>query len=61
MPPSASSEPAAPASAASWFAFAAGRARSFRKLIKQGADGPSHQDWVSSPKVPSKTRRPVWE
>jgi hypothetical protein len=64
MPPSASSQtgqsPAAPASAPSWFAFAAGHARSIHKLIRQGADNPSDQDWASSTSR-RKTRRPAWE
>ena len=62
MPPSASQHPAAPpASVPRWIAFASGPARSLRKLIGQGADGPSGQDWASSPKARQKSRRPVWE
>ncbi|KQY28960.1 hypothetical protein ASD21_03945 [Caulobacter sp. Root1455] len=62
MPPSASQHPAAtPANAPRWIAFAAGHARSLRKLIGAGADGPSGQDWAASPKARQKSRRPVWE
>lgn len=57
MPPSASQDIAPPARA-QWLA---GPVRSFRKLIGQGADGPSGQDWAASPKARSKSRRPVWE
>ena len=60
MPPSASQHPAPPASASRWIAFAAGSARSLRKLIGQGADTPG-QDWAASPKARQKSRRPVWE
>lgn len=59
MPPSASQHPAAPpASVPRWIA---GPARSLRKLIGQGAEGPSGQDWASPSKVRQKSRRPVWE
>ena len=61
MPPSANQEAAAPPVRAVWFEFAAGHARSLRKLIGPGADGPSGQDWASSPKARQKSRRPVWE
>ncbi|SFK54353.1 hypothetical protein SAMN02799626_04564 [Caulobacter sp. UNC279MFTsu5.1] len=57
MPPSASQDIAPPAKAA-WLA---GPARSLRRLIAQGADGPSGRDWAASPKTRSKSRRPVWE
>ena len=61
MPPSASPQGqhsnALPARA-QWLA---GRVRSLRKLIGQGADGLPGQDWASSPKARSKSRRPVWE
>ena len=61
MPPSASPQGqhanASPAKAA-WLA---GPARSLRKLIGQGADGPSGRDWAASPKARQKSRRPVWE
>ena len=60
MPPSANQEAAAPPSRIAWF-DAAGHARSLRKLIGHGADGPSGQDWASSPKARQKSRRPVWE
>lgn len=62
MPPSANQDISAPAIPASnWFGFAAGHARSLRKLIGQGADGPPGQDWAASPKARPKSRRPVWE
>jgi hypothetical protein len=61
MPPSASQHPAPPAEAPRWIAFAAGHARSLRKLIGQGAGGSSGQDWAASPKARQKSRRPVWE
>jgi hypothetical protein len=47
--------------ASNWLGFAAGHARSLRKLIGQGADGPSGSDWAASPKARQKSRRPVWE
>ena len=59
MPPSANQEAAAPpARSSNWLDLAAGHAR---KLIGHGADGPSGQDWASSPKARQKSRRPVWE
>jgi hypothetical protein len=59
MPPSASQHPAAPsASVPRWIA---GSIRSLHKLIGQGAEGPSGQDWASSSKARPKSRRPVWE
>jgi hypothetical protein len=61
MPPSANQDISAPAISPTWLAFAAGRARSLRKLIGHGADGPSGQDWAASPKSRQKSRRPVWE
>lgn len=62
MPPSASPQgqhaTASPARA-SWFEFAA--ARSLRKLIGRGEQASPGQDWASSPKARTKSRRPVWE
>ena len=59
MPPSASQHPAAPpACVPRWIT---GPARSLRKLVGQGADGLSGQDWAPSPKARQKSRRPVWE
>ncbi len=58
MPPSASTDPAAPPARPAWLSSPA---RSLRKLMAQGADGRSFQDWVSSPKSRPKSRRPVWE
>ena len=61
MPPSANPQgqhATAPPARAAWLA---GPARSLRKLIGHGADGPFDQDWASSPKARQKSRRPVWE
>ena len=61
MPPSASPQgqhATAPPARAAWLA---GPARSLRKLIGHGAEGPSGQDWAASPKARQKSRRPVWE
>jgi hypothetical protein len=60
MPSSASPDQAATPARAAWLDFAARPARSLRKLIGQGAGGPSSEDWASSTSN-RKTRRPVWE
>ncbi|GEM_PF-1900605 len=61
MPPSASQDIAPPAGASRWIALATRPARSLRKFIGHGAEGPSGSDWASSSKSRQKSRRPVWE